>query len=173
MRRAVTIFAVGAALAGLAFGIFASADAPKEQYGVFDGTNPTVYDQQTHLEWQRWPERWLTPDGGAGDAGSNGTIRTSQGLATQRCAAFGPGWRLPTVKELQTLVDEEPHRLYDAGAITYRWVDRNAFPETEREPYWTSSTTNDGRIWTVHFGTGKPMAVQPSDTHFGRCVKAR
>lgn len=164
MRRALATLACGGVLAAV---VLASADAPKDQYDVFDSQNATIRDQYTRLEWERFPEQML--DGGALDGGE------TQALMLQRCSLPGGGWRLPTVKELLTIVDEDPHRLYDDGGIAYRWIDRYAFPTAAPARYWSSSTVTggggNGQAWAVDFSSGLPTIESPTAALHGRCVR--
>lgn len=162
MRRALAAIACGGLLAAA---VLASADAPKDQYDVFDSTADTIFDQRTHLAWQRFPE------GIEGGAPTGETLASAQ----SRCNAAGPGRRLPSVKELLTLVDEDPHRIYDDGGISYRWIDRNAFPTTVQAPYWSSSRvtggSGDGKAWAVNFASGLPTIESPGTLLYARCVQ--
>ena len=77
-------------------------------------------------------------------------------------AAMGEGWRLPTVDELQTILDRSRH---SPSADTER------FPDTQSEPYWSStpcSWDSDAR-WVVHFYYG---SVYDYDDHYWACVRA-
>lgn len=162
MRRALATLACGGVLAAV---VLASADAPKDQYDVFDSQNATIHDQYTRLEWERFPEQM--PDGG-GKGGEE-----TQAVMRQRCMFLGADWRLPTVKELLTIVDEDPHRLYDDGGIAYRWIDRYAFPTAAPAPYWSSSrvTGPAGKAWAVDFSSGLPTIESPTAALHGRCVR--
>ena len=119
-----------------------------------------VTDLGTGLVWQR----------DAGDA----TFSFEEARA--HCAALlleGQGWRVPSVKELQTLV-------YDARSQA-PFIDTEAFPDTPagRAPYWTSSSsaTVAGAAWFVNFGTGESgdVALAAGDVEdqpsFVRCVR--
>jgi hypothetical protein len=69
--------------------MLAHADAPVGRYIVANGT---VTDMKTHLVWQQRDD---------------GMTRTWDSAGTY-CAGLsldGEGWRLPTIKELQTIVD--------------------------------------------------------------------
>lgn len=73
--------------------------------------------------------------------------RVSRKEAEAAVVELGEGWRLPTVDELQTLLDRSRH---DPA------VDTEKFPDTKSSPYWTSSVCawySDAR-WVVHFSNG-------------------
>lgn len=77
-------------------------------------------------------------------------------------AAMGEGWRLPTVDELQTILDRSRH---SPAADTER------FPDTQSEPYWTStpcSWDSDARL-VVLFLYG---SVYVNDDYNRACVRA-
>ncbi len=78
--------------------------------------------------------------------------------ARDYCAALdldGPGWRLPSVSELQTLIDE------------------TAFPGTPSDYFWTSSILPrfESFAWTVYFGYGLSTFFDVNQTHLVRCVR--
>src|SRR5262249_7895537 len=83
-------------------------------------------DNLTKLRWQRFPLLQLS----------------TQSEARLYCASvLGGGYRVPTYRELLTLVDEEPHGEWnpDAGASTPRFIDPNAFPGTPEGPFLSIS----------------------------------
>jgi len=67
--------------------------------------------------------------------------------AVKAVEAMGEGWRLPTVDELQTIVDRTKY----SPAI-----DADAFPDTENDWYWTSTACawNESARWVVYFYGG-------------------
>lgn len=105
---------------------------PPDRY-TFSGTSPndTVTDTRTGLVWQR-------------THGPNHTFAGAQsycsGLSLQ-----GSGWRVPDMKELQTLVDETRTDLA---------IDVDAFPDTTGPYFWTSSPSVDPTAWYVSFYDG-------------------
>lgn len=150
-RAALRVLALG-----LAFALPGGANAPRDQYEPFTSGATKIRDGSTKLTWQRAPSRATFED------------------AQEACAKLEA--RLPTVKELLTLVDEEPHSDYDegVGGPAVRAIDSQAFPKTPPEPFWTSSTV-EGAVRTVHFGTGETGAApgSGSGTHWYRCVEAK
>ena len=62
-------------------------------------------------------------------------------------AAMGEGWRLPTVDELQTILDRSRHSPA---------ADPDRFPDTQSEPYWSSTpcSWDSGARWVVYFYSG-------------------
>lgn len=112
--------------------------------------NGTVTDNWTHLTWEQ-----ATPPG---------TFTVAQ--AASHCAALslaGATWRLPTVKELLTLVDVTQ----DAPMI-----DPTAFPGTPPVAFWTGTIPlgrTDG--WLVSFQYGYSSSIAVDDTPSVRCVQ--
>ena len=122
------------------------AAAPAERYSVENGT---VYDTQTKLTWQQATPKTLFS---WADAGSY-------------CAALtlnGAGWRLPSIGELQTLVNETDNPA----------VDPTAFPMTPSEYFWSSSAVADdaSRAWTGFFTNGSTYSFAVMATKNARCV---
>lgn len=150
MRRLVVV--------ALAFAAPVFADAPvnsrDQQYENFDASDRWIVDRWTKLAWER-PTSY-------GSQKSFVDAKTS-------C----PGRRLPTIKELLTLVDESPHEEYDSekGANRARAIDRLAFPKTPPSYFWSSSTGSDGRVWVVDFSDGSTALVKSDNTSaYVRCV---
>lgn len=87
-----------------------------------------VFDKQTSLEW--------------GPSSTN-----SMNLSKSKDYCEEKGGRLPNMKELQGLVDYKKHD---------SCIDKEAFPDTKSEYYWTSDVTawrNDAS-WCVSFNGG-------------------
>jgi hypothetical protein len=129
------------------------ADAPPDQYRPFVRTDTEIQDPHTQLKWQR-------------------AVLAPQNFQ-QAQVSCPNGYRLPTVKELLTLVDEEPHAEYESGKIVTKMIDRNAFPSTPAEAFWTSSryAGDTQKAWTVHFGSGFAAPANVGDSRYVRCVR--
>ena len=138
----------------LSFGILAllfapvgRASAPAGRYTVASGT---VTDTQTGLVWQQ------------ADDGKTYTFAEAQ----SHCAALGGTWRVPTLKELLTLMDE--------GHGTGPWIDATAFPNAPAVVFWTSvpSAKISGNAWFVDFSSGESYDYYgATDTFAVRCVR--
>ncbi|HEX6242198.1 MAG TPA: DUF1566 domain-containing protein [Polyangiales bacterium] len=141
------LFCLGAALC--AFSVRGgSADAPAGHFMVGD---ETVEDSATKLVWER---------------ASNATARGASD-AGDYCATLdlqGAGWRLPTIKELYTLVDE---------SRTVPAIDTEVFPETAPSFYWSSSSVAGFAefTWAVDFGQGADGWFPDDKQNFVRCVR--
>lgn len=74
------------------------------------------------------------------------------------------GWRLPSLPELLTLIDET--------AQVAPAVDRVAFPDTAGEPYWSSSgfAGKSELAWYVRFDHGDGLYGRPVERFHVRCV---
>ena len=140
-----TLAAVGV-VAGLT--VSAHADAPAGRYAI---TNGTVYDTKTKLTWQQ-----AVP-----------STKYAWADAKTYCSGLslaGTGWRLPTVKELQTIVDESRRSPS---------IDPTAFPSTPSDYFWSSSPFADSSsaAWLVHFDYGHTSSPAVSSTYNVRCVR--
>jgi hypothetical protein len=145
-------YALGLALAAMSLVLVvrAPADAPAGQYTI-DATAGTVTDTKTALVWQRdVPASTYTWDG-----------------AKSYCSSLtlaGGGWRLPSMKELQTVVDR---------TRTSPAIDLTAFPNTPSDYFWTSSAVSgsSGYAWFVSFGYGSPLDAGVGSNLRVRCVR--
>ncbi len=151
------------ALVAFAVALPVSADAPisgpDRQYENFDGQNKVISDRFTKLAWDRPSDPY--------------PATMSFGDANAYCRAQG-SMRLPSLKELLTLIDEEPHKEYDTvkKANVPRYIDRAAFPKTPAEEFWTSSMQSPTKAWTVDFGSGTTAGANiDDDKRRVRCVE--
>jgi|WetSurMetagenome_2_1015567.scaffolds.fasta_scaffold467170_2 hypothetical protein len=118
-----------------------------------------VRDTLTQLVWQR--------DGSGTRTGCSGTgaLTCTLAEATSYCASLGSGFRLPTVKELASLVD-----LTVTSGPT---INQAAFPGTPAESFWTS-TRYDGVVpnpYFVRFGDGSFTTGDVRYDYRVRCVR--
>ena len=110
------------------------ANAPPTQYLPFEQGDACISDQQTQLTWTRAPRQI---------AGQPALLNFNDALAA--CANLvdagaGAAWRVPSLNELETLVDEVPHTEIVGGVLTPKAIDANTFPKTPVDhQYWTSS----------------------------------
>lgn len=107
-----------------------------------------VTDTQTGLIWRRCSEgqTWV----GGTCSGSHTDYTWDNALVHAKSTAISTGvaWRLPNVKELQTLIQRY-------GMVNPA-VDRSAFPNTPSKSFWTSTpnASNASHAWVVRFGYG-------------------
>jgi hypothetical protein len=118
---------------------------------LIDNGDGTVTDTVTKLVWQQ-----ATP-------GNSNQAACANACAGMSIGAFSSGWRLPTVKELISIVDYE--------SPTQPAIDTVAFPATQSNWYWTSTDAN-GSAYVVHFGAGQISPTNPGNNWYYRCVHA-
>jgi Protein of unknown function (DUF1566) len=113
----------------------------------------SVLDRMTGLRWERNVDQ----------------AKFSPGQAVPVCASHGAGWRMPTVKELATLLDLEH------GAP---WIVEPLVNDTPLGQYWSTVPNTTGTIsgkWGVDFENGwlfKAIAVgREPPTAYVRCVQ--
>jgi len=149
-------FAAGIALVSCSalLGAMAYAEAPPGQYQV---SSDVVVDVKTRLAWQRAA---LSPSTLA--AGSISAASYCEGL---HLGAFSEGWRVPTRKELETLVDA-------ASRESSATIDEDAFPDTAKGAFCTSAPALQAAgIWVVDFALGGSyLRYPPNDGCWVRCV---
>lgn len=162
MKTRVVLSGLMAFILVVAFGRLAEADAPTGRYTTSAGT---VYDSKTKLTWQQ-----TSPS-------------TAHALALGDAAAYcaglsstlgGSGWRLPTLKELLTIVDysqltngmvmppqlaTDPVFLYPSAPLPFFWSS-------------TASAQNPATAgWAVNFAAGTQQASPTSTQYSIRCVR--
>jgi Protein of unknown function (DUF1566) len=154
MRRVVLSFVV---LAGLVIAVpRGAADPPPGWYTISNDGMPdgTVLDNQTGLTWQQAvPAMTYT----WAEAGAYCSMNPA-GLP-------GTGWRLPSMQELETIVD-------DCQPLPPA-IDPNAFPGTPAEEFWTSSPFEPmpGFAWVVYFKSGIAYGDPVGNGYGVRCVR--
>lgn len=147
----VSAVAVVAAVAGPA-----RAKAPARRYRVAAGI---VVDVQTNLSWEQLalPSMYSWDD------------------AQVHCASLdlgGTGWRLPTVKELLTIVDET--MLSPAlDPVFLPTTDPRYSADVANGRFWSTTTpsTNPSQAWTVSFSNGSTMPLVTKGVSYTRCVR--
>ncbi|MCW5836997.1 MAG: DUF1566 domain-containing protein [Labilithrix sp.] len=141
-----------------------SADAPEGQYPEFIGQNQRIRDLKTKLVWERSVSPAVSP-----------SVLPSPLTFAEAGTVCTGGTRLPTLKELLSLVDEEPHFVYDLDQKknVIKYIDRQAFgTHTPIDTgYWTSSAGSPTQAWSVDFGTGETSLANLSDRRYVRCVR--
>jgi Protein of unknown function (DUF1566) len=148
--RLLVAVGVGLAVAGLSGGATrrAEAEAPPCRYTP---TASTVFDKETGLSWQR-----------------TNIASYSFDVAKDHCAGLSvgglQGWRLPTLQELLTIVDESQ---------TQPSIDPTAFPGTPPLGFWsaTPSATDPSQVWYVSFSGGYTDLHGTSSSQLVRCVR--
>ena len=74
------------------------------------------------------------------------------------------GWRLPTMEELLSIVDETQ---------SCPTIDPKAFPDTPKGTFWTASPCEDdpNQAWVVDFSIGEPDTEMTECRHFVRLCR--
>jgi hypothetical protein len=155
MKRA--LLSLGALLCVVALAAPVRAVAPVDQYDKFNSQTATIADLKTGLEWDRY---------------DRDTYPSLVGFDTARQACENAGKRLPTLKELLTIVDESPYYRYVEDHNETRYIDPNAFPFSPSEAFWTSSLFGGSKVYTVDFVEGMVDSAGKSDPRRYRCVKS-
>jgi hypothetical protein len=143
---------IAVSLAVMAVASSGHASAAAGRYTVSSGT---VLDNETGMTWQQ------TISGGA----------YTWSAAQSFCASLnlnGTGWRVPSVKELMTLVDFSV--VPGSGSAT---IDATAFPSTPANYFWSSSiyALDSSSAWLVYFYGGGTNVLDVSGTYGVRCVR--
>lgn len=139
---------------------------------VRDDVTGLVWEVKTEEDGVRNRNRrftWYNADAAAngGHAGLAGDGTDTQDyIDALNGSNFGgvSGWRLPTVKELSTIVNSGRHN----PAIFSDY-----FPQTVPDNYWTSTpdVTNRNYAWLVNFDTGLvPYGFNKTDSYYVRAV---
>lgn len=118
------------------------------------GSSLVVLDTKTGLTWQRMHAssmNWAAAKAYC----ANPSTATALG---------GTGWRLPTVKELLSLLD--------ASQPIEQRLDRSAFPQSTAQ-FWsaTRSLDNLADAWLVNFDSGNAGTHGSTTAYFVRCVR--
>ncbi len=85
--------------------------------------------------------------------------------AQSYCSAAGSGFRLPALKELESLVD--------LTVTPSPPINQTAFPNTPADAYWTSSpyAGSSGYAWSVSFNVGDSLSYDVGSILRVRCVR--
>ncbi|MGR0482591.1 MAG: Lcl C-terminal domain-containing protein [Candidatus Electronema sp. V4] len=146
------------------------ASTPDSQF--VDHSNGTVTDSKTGLMWKKCVEGvsgsdcengWSSSFTWQGALQQPGTVNAGGGFAGHI------DWRLPNIKELRSLVEEQCY----APAINL-----NRFPNTQNSIVWSGSpfaavsdTDNATSVWNVNFGYGFSFIYDRYDSYEVRLVR--
>jgi Protein of unknown function (DUF1566) len=116
----------------------------------YQATDGLVVDSATGLTWQQGV---LLP-------------HATWASATSYCQSLGGGFRLPSMKELQTLLDLT---VTSPGPT----IDSTAFPSSPADFTWTSSPdlAVPTEVWEIYFGFGSSGGFGQNSTDPVRCVR--
>jgi Protein of unknown function (DUF1566) len=141
-------FAFVAVLLGIIWADPSQANAPTDQYVISNGT---VFDTKSQLTWEQEPTVGLS------------TFNEAM-MYCKNLPLTGGNWRLPSMKELQTIIDETH---IDPS------IDEIAFPQTPLDLYWSSSVwAGDAtQAWAVRFDYASTNFYPKNDLYYVRCVR--
>ncbi|MFT6704454.1 MAG: hypothetical protein ACJA2T_000993 [Gammaproteobacteria bacterium] len=128
----------------------------------------TVTDKQTGLMWARCREGFK----GAGCTEQTYALTTfewSQAIGFESATSDTvqrSDWRLPNVKELQSLVER---------SCSYPTINASVFPNTGNLSFWSASpdanNTSSSLVWCVDFDDGIVTTYERFDIHARRGVR--
>ncbi|MEA1920057.1 MAG: DUF1566 domain-containing protein [Campylobacterota bacterium] len=132
----------------------------------YSRSGDVVTDDATGLEWQdneSIQKPWVTQANY--DAGNYSD--TSGDTATTYCSNLSlddGGWRLPSIEELETLVDDGKYN----PSVT-----EGVFQHISSSYYWssTSAAHYSGSAWAVSFYDGRSGSGYKSNNGYVRCVR--
>jgi len=138
----------------IVFGIIATGCAGKSKNNAIEkfknGGDGTVIDIKTGLIWQQLD---VEKDWEAANA-----------YCEELDYANHQDWRLPSLVELQTIVDKTKSNVM---------IDPIAFPDTKPSLYWSATTyeSNYKNAMIVDFSNGDPYSEEKGFTNYVRCVR--
>ena len=136
--------------------------APAGQYTI---DADTVKDNRTGLTWQRCPAGQSGTSCLVGTAWVRSSLDSETYCSALNLGGFSSGWRLPTYRELQSILDR---RARDPA------IDYAAFPSTPTaKPFYAASPRlgHMGYGWGVIFSTGYTGEASTGTDYYVRCVR--
>jgi len=137
---------------------------PESPTNYTDNKDGTITDNYTNLLWVKCTQ------GMTGTDCKNGSPSLREwSKARVECEglklANKTGWRLPTLKELQSIVD---------SASSEPAINKTFFPKTSNDPYWTDTSPAQylGSKFTVIFSNGSVYFKDAGNFGATRCVKS-
>jgi hypothetical protein len=136
---------------------------PKTEPRFIDNNDGTIYDRATGLEWIKDPSAL----GGVWGSGITPTKMTCANAIINSEALNYAGhtdWRLPNIKELQSIVD---YGTYSPA------INSTYFPNTQSDRYWSGTTyaAYTGSAWFVSFGVGDISVSDKVSSYYVRPVR--
>ncbi len=129
-----------------------------------DNQDGTVTHTKTGLMWKRCAEgQTFSSFGCEGSATPGAWAKAGTAAAAVDFAGYRD-WRLPTVGELQTLIDRQSEQPATNPEL---------FPFTPEEKFWTGTVyaANQSQVWYVGFKTGVISTASKTDTAYTRLVR--
>ncbi len=149
----------------MAVGLLLGASVNQAAPFVLSGDGQEATDTATGLIWRRCLEGMTWNGSTCNNAANFYTHEQAFQRATSQATLSNAAWRLPNVKELETLLIENPP--------TATLVDAAIFPNTPPDLFWTSTPyASDGNgVWVVDFSVGVVAAVLRSNINYLRLVR--
>ena len=149
-------------LVNAACNVNVSASAPNSRYTI--NADGTITDDDTKLIWMRCSIGQTWSGSGCSGSPSNHTWQSALNTAYDYEFANSSDWRLPDIKELSSLIEQQ---CYNPS------INENIFPDTPAEQYWTSSPyASSARYgWNVSFYLGYNHHNFKTDEFFVRLVR--
>ncbi len=124
----------------------------------------TVSDPKTGLTWMRCSVGQTWTGSTCSGAARTHTFDEANALTGTVEFANRSDWRVPNIRELQTIVDRS---VYGPA------IDRTAFPNTPSSNSWSGSASADGSTfaWLVHFNNGGAYYGNRSNSYTVRLVR--
>ena len=137
---------------------------PPKSYAI-SADGQEVTDQATGLVWRRCVEGMNWDAGAANCTGAAATYAHEGALVHATNQAGAALWRLPSVKELASIVDR---------SIAGPAIDPAAFPATPADYFWSVSPFRryPDNAWVVRFGDGVVIFDPRIHSHYVRLVRA-
>ena len=134
-------------------------EAPDSRYQLLN-SDTEVKDTQTGLIWQRCS---LGQTWSGSCTGTAATYNWANALQTAK--NMGNNWRVPNIKELDSLVEEA---CYNSA------INETYFPNTVNSYYWSSSPYADysDSAWIVGFDVGRDGSSSKDDYKYVRLVRS-
>jgi hypothetical protein len=147
--------------------------APKDDGGLKKGVasptqrftdkgNGTISDKLTGLIWMKNANAFGQRTWNQAMNDANGLASGSAGLTDSSKAG---DWRLPNLRELQSLADY--------GKVSPALPENHPFTGLESTYYWTSTTYayNTDGAWTIGYADGYASAYYKTDSYYVWCVR--
>lgn len=124
-----------------------------------------VSDSATGLIWRRCAEGMTWNGSTCTGSTSIFTHELALAHALSEASASGVGWRLPSVRELSSIVD---------GSLSNPAIDGAAFPATPASWFWSASpfVGNSANAWLVYFSNGSVLNYDRASPYYVRLVRA-
>ncbi len=128
-----------------------------------DNGDGTVTDQNTDLMWKRCSDGQVWS--GSACTGTVGSYTWQAALLQGNTEFAGKSdWRLPNIKELSSIVEEQ---------CSSPAINATLFPGTSPSKYWTSSpdSVSTKQTWYVDFGRGNSSSILRTEKNAVRLVR--